>query len=90
MALDVEHVITKVDDILVREFELDADQVVPGANLRDDLDLDSLDAVDLIVAIEKELGFRVDDKKVMEMKTVGDIHGFIREMASHQAAPSAR
>lgn len=75
-------IIEKVNRILIEEFELDADEVVPEARLREDLDLDSLDGVDLVVALEKEFGFRVEDKIVAQMKTVGDIHEKIRELAS--------
>ncbi|HJN76097.1 MAG TPA: acyl carrier protein [Myxococcota bacterium] len=77
--MTAEQIIAKVDEILVEEFELDEASVVPGATLREDLDLDSLDAVDLIVALEKAFGFRIDEQVVVEMKTVGDIHGYIRD-----------
>lgn len=72
-----EQIISKVDEILIEEFELESDLVVPDAQLRDDLDLDSLDGVDLVVALEKAFGVRVEDKAIMEMKTVADIHGYI-------------
>lgn len=83
--MTTDQIISKVDEILVDEFELDADSVVPEASLREDLDLDSLDAVDLIVALEKAFGFRIDEKVVVEMKTVGDIHGYIREHFGNEA-----
>ena len=74
-----EEIIKKVDEILIDEFELEADIVVPEAELREDLDLDSLDGVDLVVALEKAFSVRVADKAIMEMKTVSDIHDYIRE-----------
>lgn len=74
-----EQIIEKVDAILVEEFELEEELVVPDAQLREDLDLDSLDGVDLVVALEKTFGVRVEDKAVMEMKTVADIHAYVRE-----------
>ncbi|MCB9759975.1 MAG: acyl carrier protein [Alphaproteobacteria bacterium] len=73
-----EDIIRKVDAILVEEFELDPEEVIPDASLREDLDLDSLDGVDLVVALEKTFGFRIDEKLIVEMKTVGDIHQHIR------------
>ena len=78
-AMTTEEIIHKVDHILVDEFELEEDLVVPEANLREDLDLDSLDAMDLVTALEKTFGFRIDEKLIGEMKTVGDIHEHIRE-----------
>lgn len=72
-------VIQRVDQILIDEFELDPAAVVPSATLRDDLQLDSLDGMDLIVALEKEFAFRVDEKAVLQLRTVGDVHTYIRE-----------
>lgn len=77
--MTTEAIIEKVDTILIDEFELDEDAVVADANLREDLDLDSLDAMDLVTALEKEFGFRIDEKLIGDMKTVGDIHNHVRE-----------
>ena len=76
--MTTEQIIEKVDTILIDEFELDEDAVVPEAKLRDDLDLDSLDAMDLVTALEKAFGFRIDETLIGEMKTVGDIHDHVR------------
>jgi acyl carrier protein len=76
--MNAEQIISKIDQIFVDEFELAPDLVVPESNLRDDLDLDSLDGVDLMVALEKQFGFRVDEKILLEMQTVGDIHDYVR------------
>jgi acyl carrier protein len=76
--MTIDEIIRKVDEILVNEFELEPGAVVPGARLREDLDLDSLDGVDLVVALEKAFGLRLDNKVVVEMKTVGDIHAYVR------------
>lgn len=73
-----ETIIRKIDEILIEEFELEPETVVPDAQLREDLDLDSLDGVDLVVALEKAFDFRIDGKVVVEMKTVGDIHDYVR------------
>lgn len=72
-------IIEKIDVILVEEFELEPEAVVPDARLREDLDLDSLDGVDLVVALEKAFDFRIDGKVVTEMKTVGDLHAYVRD-----------
>lgn len=77
--MTTEQIIEKVDEILIEEFELAPEDVVPEASLREDLDLDSLDAVDLIVALEKAFGFRIDEKVLVEMKTVGDMHDYVRQ-----------
>jgi len=75
--MTVDEVCRKVDEILVEEFELEPDTVVPAARLREDLDLDSLDGVDLVVALEKVFGVRIEDEAMLEMKTIADIHGYV-------------
>ncbi len=75
--MNAEEICARIDALLVDEFELDEDAVTPDARLREDLDLDSLDAVDLIVALEKNFGLRIEDKAMAEMKTLGDLHGWI-------------
>lgn len=84
--MDIEQIIARVDEILVREFELEADDIVPEATLREDLDLDSLDAVDLVVALEKEFEFRVSNEVLKDTRTVGDIHDFVRRLWAEKLA----
>ncbi len=76
-----------IDRILVEEFELDAADVVPDARLREDLDLDSLDAVDMVVLLEKKVGTRVDDKVVARLRTVGHVHAYVQRLV--EAGPEA-
>jgi acyl carrier protein len=91
--MNAEQIISKIDQIFVDEFELAPELVVAESKLRDDLDLDSLDGVDLMVALEKQFGFRVDEKILLEMQTVGDIHDYIRnhlgEINAAAVAPPA-
>ena len=77
--MTIEELIEKVDAILIDEFELDAESVVAEASLREDLDLDSLDAMDLVTALEKQFGFRIDETLIGEMRTVGDIHAHVHK-----------
>ncbi len=84
--MDIQAVIDRVNEILVEEFELDDEAVVPEATLREDLQLDSLDGMDLIVALEKEFEVRVDEKELMKLQTVGDVHGYIRQVFSENHA----
>ncbi len=76
-----EQAIKIVNDTLVSEFELDAAKIVPDARMREDLGLDSLDAVDLIVALEKALSVQIPEDVARQMRTIGDIHGYIQKMA---------
>lgn len=85
----LEKVRNVVKDTLVAEFELQADQIVPTARLREDLGLDSLDGVDLIVALEKAMGVQIPETDARQMRTVGDIYAFIEKSAAQLAGQPA-
>lgn len=59
--------------ILVDQFELEPEQVLPQAALVDDLDLDSIDGVTIVVHLEAELPVEISDEEIRRMATVGDI-----------------
>ena len=63
-----------MNKILEEELEIDVALLKPEASLHDDLDLDSLDGVDLIVAIEKKFHFRVDEEEARSTRTLNDIY----------------
>ena len=60
-------------DILVEMFEVDAADVKGDAQLYDDLDIDSIDAVDLIVKLKELTGKKVDPEDFKEIRTVNDV-----------------
>ncbi len=66
-----------VRDVLVTEFEVDASKVRPEAHLFSDLELDSLDGIDLIVALERRFGVKVNEEAAKGFRLVGDVCGFI-------------
>lgn len=74
-----EEILEKVCGILNEEFEIENEELQPQAHLFEDLELDSLDAVDLIVALEKLFGFRAQEEKAKELRTIEDIVHFILE-----------
>ncbi|HIY20899.1 MAG TPA: acyl carrier protein [Candidatus Flavonifractor merdigallinarum] len=71
----------KVRDIIVSNLSCDLEAVTMEASLTDDLELDSLDAVDLNAALEDELGVSMPDEVLKEVKTVGDIVRYLEEHA---------
>ena len=81
---EVKAIVTK---IFVDEFEKEEDEIVESASLFDDLDLDSLDGIDLIVALEKAVkakigkDVKIEEEKAKSLKTVGDIYAVIGELA---------
>ncbi|MDR2073682.1 MAG: phosphopantetheine-binding protein [Spirochaetaceae bacterium] len=68
-----EDVFTKLKEVLIQEFELEDPLVTPGANLVTDLDLDSIDAVDLIVKMKPLLQGKLEPEQFKQVKTVQDV-----------------
>lgn len=64
---------------LKSEFQLRAEDVHPGAHLVDDLDLDSIDAVDLAVNVERELGLSLSEGDLKSLHTVQDVVDLLHE-----------
>lgn len=67
----------KLRDILVETLGCDADKVTPEANMIDDLEADSLDVMELMMALEEAFDVTIDDADVAELKTVGDVANYI-------------
>lgn len=61
----------------VEVLSVDADSVVPEASFGDDLEADSLDLVELVMALEEEFGVEVPEKEVEDIKTVGQAYDLI-------------
>ena len=66
-------VFEKVKKIIVEELNVAEEKVTMEASLVDDLEADSLDAVEIIVRIEEEFDLQVDDEAAENVKTVGDL-----------------
>lgn len=69
----------KVKAIIVDELGVNAEDVKVDSNLTDDLGADSLDAVELIMAIEEEFDIEIPDEIAGEMKTVKDIISYLEK-----------
>lgn len=77
-AFTSQEIVTIVNRIMIEEFEAEREDLTPTANLRTDLGLDSLDAVDLVVALEVAFGFRIPEQEARGIRTLGDVHERIR------------
>ena len=69
----------KVTEIIVEQLGVNADQVKPEAKLIEDLGADSLDAVELVMAIEEEFSIEVPDEDAEKLQSVGDILSYIEK-----------
>lgn len=72
----------KVKEIIVEQLGVNADQVNPDAKMIEDLGADSLDAVELVMAIEEEFGIEVPDEEAEKLIAVKDIIAYVEKVAS--------
>ena len=68
-----ENIVEKVTEIIVEQLSVTADQVTPESKMIEDLGADSLDAVELVMAVEEEFGIEVPDEEAETLISVGDI-----------------
>lgn len=74
-----EEVIEETRDFLSEEFEVDRDLILPESSLKDTLDLDSLDYVDLVVLIDENLNIKLTGEDFKEIVTFGDFYQLVRK-----------
>ncbi|WP_033565598.1 acyl carrier protein [Sphingobacterium sp. SYP-B4668] len=68
-----------LNEILVEEFEIDRETIAPEKNLKETLDLDSLDYVDLVVIIESNFGVKLVEQDFAGMETFQDFYDVIEK-----------
>lgn len=75
----------KVVEVLAEEFELDPAIMGPEATLYEDLGLDSLDAVDMVVVLEKTFGMKLTDEETLRsIRTIDDLFQFLLRLKNEQ------
>ncbi len=72
----------KVKGIIVEQLGVNADQVTREAKVVEDLGADSLDAVELVMAVEEEFGIEVPDDQAENLTTVGAIVDYVDKASS--------
>ena len=68
----------KIKDITVEQLGVDEDKVTMEARFREDLEADSLDLVELIMAFEDEVGGEISDEEAQQIKTVGEAVTYLK------------
>ena len=82
-----QEIVEKTNRVFEDSFEIESDRLVPEAHIFTDLGLDSLDIVDLIVALQSSFGVKIrTDEKVREIRTLGDVYRFIAAIKSGEQA----
>jgi len=69
----------KVKDIIVEQLGVKPDQVTPEAKFIEDLGADSLDTVELVMALEEEFGNEIPDEQAEKLQSVGDVIKYIED-----------
>jgi acyl carrier protein len=82
-----EEVFAHVSRVLVDSFDLGAAQLRPDAHLIDDLDLDSIDAIDLVVSLEEVTGLDVSEEELKSIRVVQDIVDLVHRKQSETRVP---
>ncbi len=75
--MDKELIIEKINNFLIDEFEVESEDISPEANLKETLDLDSLDFVDLVVSVESNFGVKLEGKDFLNVVLLEDFYNLI-------------
>lgn len=78
--LSKEEIFKKIQTVLIETFELPEEDVTPQANLYTDLELDSIDAVDLLVSLQEMTERKVNPESFKQIRTVQDVVDAVYEM----------
>lgn len=70
----------RILQIIAEQFNIDKDDLTEDMNFQDDLNADSIELVELIMSIEDELDVQVEDEKIEELKTIGDVLEYVEEL----------
>ncbi len=70
----------KVQEIIAEELDVEKERVTEDASILNDLGADSLDVVELVMALEESFDIAVSDDEVQKLKTVGDVVAYIKKL----------
>jgi acyl carrier protein len=83
-ALSREAILGEVQRLMADLFELDPGTVTEASRLGEDLDLDSIDAIDLIIKMQEMTGQKVDPKTLAGVRTVGDVIDLVERLLARR------
>ncbi|WP_413493969.1 acyl carrier protein [Morganella psychrotolerans] len=79
-----EELYQEISELLVSLFEIEPDQIKPESRLYEDLDLDSIDAVDMIVYLQKKTGKKIKPEAFKSVRTVQDVVDVLSELFTEE------
>jgi acyl carrier protein len=83
--LSAGQIIQIINDFIREEFEVDSSRITPSADLKSTLDLDSLDYIDLVVVMEKNLHIKVDPADLADIHSIQDLYDYVISKMGLQA-----
>lgn len=81
-----EEIIEKINGFLSEEFEVTVDKIVPDAPLKETLELDSLDYVDLVVLMESNFPIKVKQEDFITIRTFSDLYTYVIHKTAQHAS----
>lgn len=75
--MDRQNIIDTVNEFLINEFEIERGLIKNNTLLKDELEIESLDLVDIIVMIEKEFKVKVKPEEIVKVRTMQELYDFI-------------
>ncbi|MDY0015577.1 MAG: phosphopantetheine-binding protein [Bacteroidales bacterium] len=79
-----EEIVTIVNDFLIKEIEIEETLIKEDAQLKQDLDIDSLDFVDIVVIVERNFGFKIKPEEMANVKTLSEFYDYIESKVNQQ------
>lgn len=71
--MEKDEIFAEIKAMLVKQFELEPEQITPEANLFTDLDLDSIDAIDMVVYLQKKTGKKFSPEQFKTVRSINDV-----------------
>jgi acyl carrier protein len=72
-------ILEKVQEALVNQLGIDAEDITEDSKIMEDLGADSLDVIELVMILEEEFDMEIPDSDIEELSTVGDVVEYIKE-----------
>ena len=77
--MEKNELIAKINETLAEEFEVEVSEIIPEANIKETLQLDSLSLVDMVALIESEFGVMIKGTEMLQVQTFQALYDFIAE-----------
>jgi len=73
-----EEILARLTEVLIRNFDVKREAIRPDAHLFEELDLDSIDAIDLVVTLEEETDIMIEESELRELRLIQDVVSLIQ------------